>query len=74
MGFERAGCEGDAVAFGLEDCGGAEADVFACSDDEGDWFGHGCWRRKELGWVGWRGEGVVVEESRECRCGWPCSC
>ena len=40
MGFERAGCEGDAVAFGLEDCGGAEADVLAGTDDEGDWFGH----------------------------------
>ena len=41
LGFKRAGCEGDAVASGLEDCAGAEADVFACSDDEGDWFGHG---------------------------------
>jgi hypothetical protein len=56
FGVERAGCEGDAVAFGLEGCGGAEADVLACSDDEGDWFGHGCW-------VGGGGkEGVVVEK------------
>ena len=41
LGFEGASCEGDAVAFGLEDCGGAEADVLAGADDEGDWFGHG---------------------------------
>ena len=40
FGLEGAGCEGYAVAFGLEGEGGAGADVFACSDDEGDWLGH----------------------------------
>jgi len=42
FGFEGAGCEGYAVAFGPEDFGCAGADVLACSDDEGDWFGHVC--------------------------------
>jgi len=40
FGFEGAGCECYAVAFGLEDFGGAEADVLTGADDEGDWFGH----------------------------------
>jgi hypothetical protein len=43
FGLEGTGCEGYAVAFGSEDLGGAEANVFAGADDEGDWFGHCCW-------------------------------
>lgn len=57
--FERASCQGDAVAFGSEGFGAAGSDALAGADDEGDRFAHvACWvllwLLGELGGIEWQ--------------------
>jgi hypothetical protein len=40
--LERTSGEGDSVALGLQGVCYACSDPLAGSDDEGDWFAHGC--------------------------------